>query len=220
MSTNRLLTNEDRVLFQPIIDKMFDVIPEQMSKKISEANVQQAFGIVSVLESMERNTPLNVFGVGIYEDTCYDFLMKVIIEGSVHNLFGIDPNLPNNFDLHTFKDTIQPNCKFDTIFSISVLEHVQDDEEFIRDICYLLHPGGTAILTCDFNNSYKNGDPVPATVVRQYTKYDLETRLNKIIQENGCSLVDVPNWDGEPDFIYQGYKYSFATLVFRKDSNV
>ena len=42
-SLNRILTNQDRELYKPLIEKMFEVCPEMMSRKISEANVQQAF---------------------------------------------------------------------------------------------------------------------------------------------------------------------------------
>jgi hypothetical protein len=94
-----------------------------------------------------------------------------------------------------------------------VIEHVPDDTAFIVDIAACLKHNGVAIITCDFNNNYKQGDRLPTTDIRFYTKESL-TKLMKSI--SNCSLVDNPAWDGPEDFIYEGIPYSFATLVFRK----
>jgi hypothetical protein len=51
---------------------------------------------------------------------------------------------------------------------------------------------------------------------RFYTQKDFLERLLPLIKD--CSLVDVPQWDcPNPDFVYAGCRYTFATLVFRKD---
>ena len=54
------------------------------------------------------------------------------------------------------------------------------------------------------------------TVVRLYTDSDM-ARLFSVLERCGCSVVDEPDYSGEPDFIYQGHLYAFATLVFRKN---
>ena len=103
------------------------------------------------------------------------------------------------------------------IFATSVLEHVDDDELFMKEIAGLLAPGGVAILTVDFNDSFKPGDRIPSEDFRLYTQKDFKQRFLPILKN--CSLVDTPQWDcPDPDFTYAGCKYTFATFVFRKNN--
>ncbi len=207
---NRILSNVARIEYIPIINRMFNTSPDMMSRKIPEANVQQAYVYdrVGGLISDDKE----VLSVGCFEDTAYDCLVK-----RGWNIVGIDPDV-NGDTLDSFYNRC--NHQFDIIFSTSVLEHVKDDELFIKQICNLLKLGGYAILTVDFLDSYKQGDPLHATAVRFYTDNDLNTRLRSIIEKQGCSFVSEPDWFGEPDFWYQGHTYSLATMIFRKDSNV
>jgi SAM-dependent methyltransferase len=180
-------------------------LPDMMSRKVPEANVQQAFVYETVLDLEVVGS--RILSVGCYEDTAFE-LLKLL----EFNIAGIDPVI--NYDLHTYKE--KTHYKFGVIFATSVIEHVKDDEQFIQDICDLLEVGGRAILTCDFNNNYKPGDPLPYSNYRIYTEHDLNSRLRKIIENNYCILMGKPNWKGEPDFWYQGHNYSFATLTFWK----
>jgi 2-polyprenyl-3-methyl-5-hydroxy-6-metoxy-1,4-benzoquinol methylase len=127
----------------------------------------------------------------------------------------VDPVL--NYDLNTFMNkpsTIKNS--YDVVFSTSVIEHVKDDELFIKQIHSLLAPGGTAILTCDYKDQYNPGDPLPPEDFRLYTQRDFKERLLPLITDG--SLVDTPHWDcPEPDFVYADCRYTFATLVFRKN---
>lgn len=192
---------------------MWHYCPEMMKRKIERANVQQAFVLNTVVTEKVKFIEItpNILSVGCFDDTAYEYLKNASI-----SIVGIDPEI--NTDLHTFR--INSNSKFDIIFSTSVIEHVQDDEEFLDDICKLLERGGVGILTMDFNNDYRPGDRLPKTDVRFYTKKDLEFRLTKILTDNGCDLVDVPDWSGEPEFTHDGCNYSFATFVFRKNKDV
>lgn len=74
------------------------------------------------------------------------------------------------------------------------------------------------MLTCDFNDNWQPGMPKPEVDRRLYTVADLNARFRRIIENNGCALVDEPQWkDARPDFCYMGiYRYTFATFVFRK----
>lgn len=203
---NKLLTNKDRKLLQPSIDIMFQQCPETMAKKISEANVQQAFILDTVIDLHKEFD--RTLCVGAFEDTADETLNSL-----GYPTTGIDPAY--NMDLKEYHSTMPGH--FNIIFSTSVIEHVEDDEAFLSYMCDLLIPGGYGILTCDFRDSYKSDDVVPATVVRQYTKHDLEERLVTVLDRYECKLVGDPDWSGEPDFLYQGHWYSFATYVFRKD---
>jgi hypothetical protein len=192
---------------------MFETCSEEMGKKISEANVQQAFVLDEILKRSSRNE--SILCVGCFEDTAFCNLQW--LEYGI--LMGIDPNSVyplQRQSLEEFYSNAQE--KYNVVFATSVLEHVQDDETFLSYFCDLIAPGGVGILTCDFNHNYKPGDPVPATVVRQYTPYDLGVRLKEVLDRYNCRYVDEPDWTGELDFHYQGHDYAFATMVFVKES--
>ena len=74
----------------------------------------------------------------------------------------------------------------------SVIEHIADDEEFLKQFELLLAPGGFGVLTCDFNDQCRPGDPLPVEDRRFYTRRDLQERLMPLIRK--CQLVDQPRW--------------------------
>jgi len=159
-------------------------------------------------KELEKYPGGSILCVGSFEDTASECLALKGVP-----VVNIDPEI--NTDLHYY--VYNHAIKFDIVFSTSVIEHVQNDEEFIEDICLSLKKGGLAVVTCDFNNSYVEGNKLPSTDLRFYTENDLKFRLGKIIRKYDCSLVDCPDWSGEPDFIHEDINYSFATLVFRKE---
>lgn len=72
--------------------------------------------------------------------------------------------------------TALPVAHFDVVNAVEVIEHVEDDESFVRNIAKVLKPGGHAVLTTP------NGDwkPVPyPDHVRHYRAADLETLLRR-----------------------------------------
>ena len=207
---NKVLGNEDRIKYEKLIKRMGELSPEMVNRKIPESMVQQAFMLETVGKEIEMGHGSSILCVGSFEDTAYDCLTR---QGIV--VTAIDPDI--NMDLHTFMDSDYRNKRlFDIVFSTSVIEHVENDQQFVKDICDLLVVGGLGVLTCDFNNGYKIGDKLPYSDLRFYTEADLWVRLRLTIETSGCELVDEPNWVGEPDFTHDGCDYSFATLVFRK----
>ncbi|SRR5579862_3998031 len=207
---NRILDDKAREQYQPAIDALFQLTPRLMERKIPRANIQQAFVFDTVLKFAAARPASGILCVGGFEDTAAAGLkaMGVWFE-------DIDPAF--NYDLHTFltkPSTVKGG--YDIVFSTSVLEHVEDDERFVRDIASLLAPGGLAILTCDYNDSYRPGKPIPPEDFRFYTQSDFRKRLLPAAPD--CSLVDEPRWEcPNPDFSYAGCAYTFATLVFRKN---
>jgi SAM-dependent methyltransferase len=127
----------------------------------------------------------------------------------------IDPMINYFLQEYMSKPTTELNS-YDIIFSTSVIEHDPDDESFVKCINDLLTPGGIAIITCDYKEDWKTGDPKPAVDERFYSKHDLQVRL--ISHMKDCTLVDLPQWDcPNPDFYYLGkYNYTFATFVVKK----
>jgi hypothetical protein len=199
---NRLLTNEDRKHYEPMILEMRESCPDIMARKIPEANVQQAW----VLDMVRRTQAKSILCVGCFEDTAYHTL-------EVHgwDVEGIDPAL--DMSLSDYRRKV--GTQFPCVFATSVIEHVPNDEQFIRDLCDSLEYGGTCILTADFKEGWRKGQPVPATSVRFYTSADI-VRIGKILTEKGCYFIDKPDTSGAPDFHYQGHNYSFIGLIFKK----
>lgn len=201
---NRLLTNSDRIELKPVIEEMFSEIPETMSRKIPEANVQQACFVQYALDL--KTIDIDVLCVGSYEDTACEFLKK----RKLFKLTEIDPNV-NGMDLHSFYIK-NIDKAFDLIFSISVIEHVKDDIGFIKEICKLLKTGGIAYLTFDFGYLSTKSH----FAERFYTEERLINTIVPELEKNNCKLVSDIYWTGEPNFFYQGYLYSLGTLVFEK----
>ncbi len=208
-SFNRILDNRAREQYQPVITQLFELLPDMIARKIPEANIQQAFMLDTVHKFASRFTSPKMLCVGSYDDTAATALKE-----SGFRMDEVDPVF--NYDLNTFysrPSTVKES--YDIIFSTSVLEHVRDDELFITQVGQLLAPGGFAILTVDFNDSYTSGDPIPHEDFRLYTQKDFKHRLLPILKN--CSLIDMPQWEcPNPDFAYAGCRYTFATLVFKK----
>jgi 2-polyprenyl-3-methyl-5-hydroxy-6-metoxy-1,4-benzoquinol methylase len=207
---NRILDNSARQEYDKAIKVLFDLVPSIMSRKIPEANVQQAFVLDTVQKFAYSLSKARILCIGCFEDSAAEGLEKL-----GYRIEGIDPVL--NYDLKSFFNRFPKKRNYyDIIFSTSVIEHVENDELFITQIASLLAPGGVAILTADFNDQYKSGDCIPQEDFRLYTQKDFKERLLPLLKN--CSLVDKPQWAcPNPDFVYAGCNYTFATLVFRKD---
>lgn len=208
-SYNRILDNLARQQYKSAIDKLFELVPDQLSMKIYEANIQQAFVMDTVQKFAKKDS--KILCVGSFEDTAAGALKK---SGFVMD--EIDPAI--NYDLDTFcqlPTTLKGS--YDIIFSTSVIEHVPDDELFLKQIAGLLAPDGIGVLTCDFKDDYIKGDPLPETNLRFYTEKDLKNRIVPLLED--CQLVDETCWqNAKHDFFYAGYfNYAFASLVFRKN---
>jgi len=204
VSYNRILTDGDRIAYQGIIDDMFRVCPDMMKRKIKEANVQQAF-VVDMLLSYGIKS--NILCVGCFEDTGYEYLKAMGFD-----IIGIDPEINCNLDKY-LHDTKQ---RFDVVFATSVIEHTEQDEYFISDFCKIMDNGALGVLTMDFKEGWEKYQPKPSVDWRLYTSKDYR-RLQQIMARDSCYLVDEPQLDAEPDFVFEGCKYSFSTMVFKKE---
>lgn len=210
-SLNRILDNSARKTYKAAIDKLLELAPKTMAKKIVEANVQQAFVFDTVYRHLKNYDNPKILCVGSYEDTAAISLKKLDYE-----IEEIDPVLNYYLQEYFTKPSIQKNS-YDIIFSTLVIEHDPDDESFIKCISELLAPGGIAVLTCDYNDQWKPGKPKPDVDVRLYTQHDFKDRLLPLM--SNCYLIDKPQWDClQPDFNYLGkYQYTFASMVVKKN---
>jgi hypothetical protein len=211
ISLNRILDNKARELYKPAIDTLMKLLPRTMAKKIPAANVQQAFVFDTVCRYLPKYKNPKILCVGSYEDTASMGLTKMGVD-----IEEIDPMINYSLQEYITKPTTVKGS-YDIIFSTSVIEHDADDESFIKCIAELLAPNGMAIITCDYKDGWKQGEPKPECDARLYTQYDLKYRLLPLMK--GCHLVDKPQWECiNPDFTYlRKYKYTFATIVVKKE---
>jgi SAM-dependent methyltransferase len=210
VSLNRILDNSARRLYAPAIQILTELVPITMSKKIPEANIQQAFVFDTVYRYLPDYINPKLLCVGSYEDTASMSLIKM-----GYSVEEIDPMI--NYSLQEYftkPSTVKKS--YDIIFATSVIEHDPDDESFMKCISDLLAPGGVAIITCDYKDDWKIDELKPEVNVKLYTQHDLRHRLLPLMSK--CSLVDHPQWDCQnPDFIYlDKYRYTFATFVVKK----
>ena len=208
---NRILDNQARAQYKSVIKQLQVLAPEIMASKIPAANIQQAFIFDAVNHFARGFDSPRILCVGSFDDSASASLKMLGYE-----IEEIDPEV-NGLDLDKFfhLPTIE-KASYDIVFSTSVLEHVKDDELFVAQIGELLAPGGVGVLTCDYNDLHKPEDAVIPGDYRFYTQRDLISRILPAIKN--CSLVDVPHWEcPNPDFMFLGYRYTFATLAFRKN---
>ncbi len=209
MRANRFLRVEDIKDYEEAREQMVKLAPGVMLGKIPASLVQYSFVMHQVIDLINYPS-IKILCAGAFADPISKALKSV--KPYFITVVDIDPAI--NMTLQEYDSGVSD--KFDIVFAASVIEHVEDDESFLASMCNLTKEGGYGILTCDFNNDWKEGDPVPATDVRLYTEHDLRVRFKKVLDEYNCVLIDEPDWSGEPNFVYQGHLYGFATMVFRK----
>lgn len=207
-SYNRILNNESRELYRRTISYLFKILPNTMKEKIPEANVQQAFVFDTIVRKLKNYHDPKILCVGSYKDTACMGLKKMGIE-----LQEIDPIYNYSLEQFVTKPDIAKHS-YDIIFSTSVIEHVMDDNAFMKCVSDLLSPNGILIMTCDFKEGWKQGDKKPGVCERFYTKDKLTGLMENM---KGCTFLDEPNWNGEPDFKFGSFNYSFASFVIRKE---
>lgn len=126
-----------------------------------------------------------------------------------------------------FKGDIQetglPDDSFDTVVSLSTIEHQVDFSRFAKEVGRLLRSGGQAIVSFDYF------DPKPDTAKRQLYKLDwnildrkdVET-LVKEFSDNGMELSSEIDWTIQDAVINPAYcspapvSYTFGILHFKK----
>jgi hypothetical protein len=206
---NKLLNQKEFANYQDAIKQMQELTPEMLSRKIPTAIIQQAF----TLQTAKDLVPVGstVLSAGSWEDNATEVLKLI-----GYNVIDVDPQI--NSDLKTWFDQ-HPDShgNLDGVVSTSVIEHVEKDEEFIDCICKLLKKDAYGIVTMDYHNEYLNGGiGKPNEDYRLYTEYDLRIRLNAVLEDNDCELLEADYSGDNADFQYAGHWYTFATFVFKK----
>jgi SAM-dependent methyltransferase len=207
---NKILDDRSRIAYQEALDDLAKFAPEMIARKIERANIQQAFGLDTARRFLAQCPNARILAAGSFEDTAV-----ATLRAQGYRIDEIDPNV-NGMTLQDFYISTKAQLgSYDLVLSISVLEHVADDVQFLRIISEFLRPGGLAVLTVDFAEDWRPGKHKPEVDHRLYTTRDICERLMPAIGD--CVLVDPPRWsEGVEDFEYEGSQYGFAGFVFRK----
>jgi 2-polyprenyl-3-methyl-5-hydroxy-6-metoxy-1,4-benzoquinol methylase len=211
---NTLLDDGARAYYESSIRALWRAAPATMQRKIPEANVQQGFMLAAVESLLRKLGSGRILCVGCFEDTAC-----LTLQALGYDVDAIDPDL--NFDLAAFKAS-QPSkvCSYSVVFSTSVIEHVPDDEQFVRDLVEMAAPGGAIVLTCDFRDDWTPDQQKPSSNYRIYTARDMDRLLGAMGQ---VELIDTPDWLAHyPDFSISEFgttmHYGFATLAVRRSA--
>jgi SAM-dependent methyltransferase len=206
---NKLLDDRAREAYAEPLKDLSELAPDVLSRKIERANIQQAFALDTVRRLALRFSAPRILAIGSYEDTAVASLRAL-----GYRIDEIDPQV-NGMDLEGFYRTKGAGVSYDLILCVSVLEHVADDEAFVRQAAALLAVDGVAVFTVDFSSRFPDTGQCPAADHRLYTAKDLSDRLMGVLP--GCCLLDRPRWDeGAEDFEYDGCQYAFATWTFAR----
>lgn len=68
-----------------------------------------------------------------------------------------------------------PNSSYDVVIAVEVLEHVEEDELFVKEVCRVLRPGGVFLMTTPNGEHVENKNPDHK---RHYSKEQLQSILN------------------------------------------
>jgi hypothetical protein len=208
---NTMLDNAARAYYAPSTQTLWRAAPKTMQRKIPEANVQQGFMLAAV-EALCRTAIGPLLCVGAFEDTA-----AIALQQLGYIVDSIDPE--TDMDLAEFRRTHPDKvASYQVVFSTSVIEHVLDDEQFVRDLVEMAALGGAIVLTCDFCEEWTPDQQKPSSDYRIYTTADMRRLLRAM---PGTCLVDTPDWsDHAPDFSIEEYGgvmlYGFATLAVRR----
>lgn len=207
---NKILDDRSRAAYGEALGELVHCVPDMLARKIERANIQQAFALDAAKRFLAACPNARILAAGSFEDTAV-----AALRAQGYRIEEVDPNVNGMTLLDFYLSPKAQLASYDLVLSVSVLEHVEDDEQFIRLVSEFLRPGGLAVLTVDFAEKWRPGKRKPEVCHRLYTTRDICERLMPAAGD--CVLVDAPSWsEGVEDFEYEGSQYGFAGFVFRK----
>lgn len=207
LTSNRVLTPADRETLRPAVDELTHLCPDIMSRKYPGAVFQNAFIFEQVKRYASRSDRIML--IGGYEDPIGPALRDLGF-----NVTITDPQVDGKNAHAVWCDAIRSGQRFEIVVSCSVIEHVADDARFVVQLYHLLKPGGVALLTTDFRADWKPDMRPPIADSRLYSP---ERLLWLAANLPDGALLHAPTWAPyEPYFDFDGVRYGFCSLAFRK----
>lgn len=183
-----------------------------MAHRMMPELIQHAFVLNFILERYTRHS--KILCVGSVGDVTLCVLKQL-----GYNAGEVDPKINWTFE------SFAPNAidRYDCIYAIDVLEHIEDEIGMLKAMNSILIPGGIGIIVCKFKSSWASGDSVKTdwrkklleNDVRLYTKGALIFRARKA----GLKL-DKPDWSGndeELDLTPRHVPHTFASMIWQKN---
>lgn len=155
--------------------------------------ISKAYALRHIISSeLNFGNPIHILDVG-----CGDaYIVSNIMEGGkIAEVDAVDINLSeiqkshfstkHNFSFHNSYDELKKK-NYDLILMLDVLEHVQDDKQFLSDIAnnYLTEDGFLLITVPAFNFLFSSHD----RFLRHYRRYS-GTELGRLINQSGIILI-------------------------------
>lgn len=107
-----------------------------------------------------------------------------------------------------------PNESFDCVYSISVIEHIPNDEKALTECMRVLKPGGLFVFTTDFMPNSKIGGRAQ---LRFYTPQTLKESVFPTLLKAGGTPIDIPDYTAkELNVLFAGSQFNFAMVAVRK----
>jgi SAM-dependent methyltransferase len=205
LRSNRVLTPADREALRPTVAELARLCPDIMARKIPEAAFQNAFIFAQAKHALRQGDSVVV--VGGFEDPIGPALRELGYDVDIS-----DPHLDGRDARAVWLDSVRSGRRYDVVVCCSVLEHAADEAQFVRQLYQVLHPGGVALLTTDFRDDWQEGMPAPDQ--RLYTAERLRWLAGQLPEG---SLLAPPSWGPcEPYFEFNGVRYCFCSLAFRR----
>ena len=167
---------------------------------------EAAFGYSEIKEYLEKNGVKNVLEIGSGTGLLINYLAEnykqINFEGiephkAGHNRFIDTLNQINRVKI--YKDEIQnfdPKKKYDLVFSVNVLEHINDWSKYIDVTKDILNDGGLSIVLCpNYEFPYESHYIIPIIINKGITKKLFKNTIMQYeIKNNALGHYDALNF--------------------------
>lgn len=101
------------------------------------------------------------------------------------------PTIPGSLYVYDIFQRDSKLCgKYDLLLLIDVLEHIDQDREFLLAVCEHLKPGGFLIIGVPMRQSLFSAYDLAAGHCRRYS----QTRLNSVVKASGLQIIKSIQW--------------------------
>lgn len=210
-TSNRNLSALDKYTLSSSVNLFETLVPSLFKIKSPELLFPNAF-VFEQAKSLAKKTD-NIIVIGGFEDpTGY------ALQALGYNVVITDPLLDGRDMSIVWQESVLSAEQYDFVICSSVLEYVEDDISFIKQMYDILKPNGVAMLTTSYRSDEIKEKQDASLSVRLYDREKLQ-KLIDILPPN--TALHKPTWrDVEPDAFIQNRGFSFCSFAFRKKEDV